>query len=240
MCVLAFAFHAHPRWRIVLAGNRDEFHERPAAALAQWGDRPNVIAGRDLQSGGSWLGVSPARRLAVVTNMRTIPIPPPGRLSRGALIADYLAGDGPCADPASCDPADFSPFNLILADGGGAKFLSNTQQQRSLDAGIYGLSNGTLDEPWPKTVRLRDALRDWLAGSDDDPKQLFAALADGGLPNESASPHEAIFIRNPVYGTRCSTVVAIDAAGEGVIIERRFDANGDETGKTEIAFRWPS
>lgn len=240
MCVLAFAYNAHPRWRIVLAGNRDEFHERPAAALAQWHDRPNVIAGRDLQSGGSWLGVSPEGRLAVVTNMRTVPIPPPGRLSRGALIADYLAGDGPCADPAACDPADFSPFNLILTDGGGGKFLSNTQQQRALDAGIYGLSNGTLDEPWPKTVRLREALRDWLAGSADDPKQLFAELADGSLPNENASPHEAIFIRNAVYGTRCSTVVAIDAAGEGVMIERRFDANGDETGKTEIAFRWPS
>lgn len=197
-----------------------------------------MIAGRDLQSGGSWLGVSPRGRLAVVTNMRTVPTPPPGLLSRGALIADYLAGDGPCADPASCDPADFSPFNLILADGGEAYFLSNTERQRALDAGVYGLSNGILDEPWPKTVQLREAVRDWLAGKADDPRQLFAALADGTLPYASASPHEAIFIRNTVYGTRCSTVVAIDNAGVGVIIERRFDTIGNNTGETEIAFHW--
>ncbi len=239
MCVLAFAFDAHPRWRIVLAGNRDELHARPTAALARWEDRRDVIGGRDLQSGGSWLGASPQGRLAVVTNMRTLPVPPPGRLSRGALVADYLAGDGDCAEPARCNPADFSPFNLIFADRDGACFLSNQMEQRSLNSGVYGLSNGALDEPWPKTVRLRGAIKDWLTQDADDPRQLFAALADDGLPSENASPHEAIFIRNVIYGTRCSTVVAINHAGAGVIIERRFDADGHDAGETKIAFRWP-
>lgn len=198
-----------------------------------------MIAGRDLQSGGSWLGVSPEGRLAVVTNMRTLPVPPPGHLSRGALVADYLAGDGPCADPSLCDPADFNPFSLILADGDDAYFLSNQSEQRMLDPGIYGLSNGALDEPWPKTIQLRDALRNWLAMDAEDPRQLFAALANDDVPHDDASPHEAIFVRNGVYGTRCSTLVAIDDAGKGAIIERRFDADGNDAGETEIAFRWP-
>ena len=251
MCVLAFAWKAHPRWHLVLAGNRDELHARPAVALARWDDHDGLIAGRDLQSGGTWLGVSEQDRLAVVTNLRGFGLPDPERASRGAIITDYLAGAGKYADPAQAALQDFNPFNLILADSETAQFLSNRPRdiRSALAPGIYGLSNGALDEPWPKTLQIKAGMLDWLIGDAEKPAVLLELLAQEylpttGLPAVSPSdiPLEAqqspIFIRHALYGTRCSTVVAIDKAGAGTIIERRYDDKGRANGETRIAFDW--
>lgn len=252
MCVLALGWAAHPRWSLILAGNRDEFHARPAAPLAHWTDRPGLIAGRDLMAGGTWLGVSQAGRLAVVTNLRGFGGPVAGMASRGALVTDLLAGDGAFADAQGADLASFNPFNLLLAEGAGLHFLTNRPApvRAALGPGVYGLSNGALDAPWPKTVQLKAALLDWIVEDRDEPEALFAALAQERLPAfgvlptaPSDVPEEAaaspIFIRNPVYGTRCSTVVAVDRAGKGVIIERRFGADAAAHGETRLAFDWP-
>ncbi|MDI1294348.1 MAG: NRDE family protein, partial [bacterium] len=164
MCILAMAWRAHPRWHLVLAGNRDEWHARPAAAIAQWADAPGIIAGRDLQSGGTWLGVAQQGRMAVITNVRNPDGPVPGRVSRGALVRDALIGTGGCeapyADPAPDALSDFAPFNLIVVDGDQARFLTNRQTpaRTILTPGLYGLSNGMLDEPWPKTLQLKAEL----------------------------------------------------------------------------------
>jgi uncharacterized protein with NRDE domain len=252
MCVLAFAWQAHPRWRLVVAGNRDELHARPAAPLARWDAPTHLLAGRDLLSGGSWLGISEQGRFVVVTNLRGFGTPEPDRVSRGQLVTDLLANDGAYGDPERADLADFNPFNLIMADRAQARFLSNrpaTARVR-LEHGIYGLSNGGLDEPWPKTTQLKGCLLDWIVAGATAPEALLDALAidtlpDVGLrpPGPSDAPQEAqdspIFIRNPVYGTRCSTVVAIDAEGQGAIIERRFDENGATNGETSLTFSWP-
>lgn len=253
MCVLALGWMAHPRWRLVLAGNRDELHARPAAPLARWADRPGLIAGRDMEAGGTWLGVSEAGRLAVVTNLRGYGGPAAGMASRGALVTDLLAGEGAFADPDATDLARFNPFNLLFADRTGLRFLSNRPEaiRSPLGPGVYGLSNGALDAPWPKTVQLKAALLDWIVAGGHEPEALFAALALERLPDfglapttPSDVPEEAmaspIFIRNPVYGTRCSTVVAIDAAGQGVILERRFGPDGEAIGETAVPFGWPA
>lgn len=252
MCVLALAWRAHPDWLLVAAGNRDEMHDRPAAALARWDTPAGLIAGRDLQSGGSWMGVSEAGRFAVVTNLRGHGGPDPGRASRGALVTDMLAGAGRHADPDTAPLADFNPFNLIVADRDGARFLSNRPDEirTTLEHGIYGLSNGALDEPWPKTMVLKAGLLDWIVAGAAGPEALLDLLAtrilsDAGLV--PAAPSDApleprlspIFIRHPRYGTRCSTVIAIDVRGRGIIIERRFDAAGERTGETSLEFRWP-
>jgi uncharacterized protein with NRDE domain len=252
MCVAAFAWQAHSRWRLVAIGNRDEYHARPAAALARWQEGSGIIAGRDLQSGGTWLGISEAGRFALVTNLRGYGEPQPDRASRGALVTDLLTGEGCYADPAGAALMDFNPFNLILADREQASFLSNRPEElRTLLAhGIYGLSNGTLDEPWPKVLQLKAALLDWLNGEAEDFAPLFAALrneriADVGVPPREPSdvPIEAaetpVFINGPIYGTRCSTVVAIDHAGGGTIVEQRFSPQGETTGESFITFRWP-
>ena len=252
MCVLAFAWQAHPRWRLLAAGNRDEYHARPAQPLECWRQPAHLIAGRDLQSGGTWLGVSEQGRFAVVTNLRGFAPPDPNLASRGALVTDYLTGEGAFADPHTADLAAFNPVNLIIADRQGAGFMTNRPEpaRTILASGLYGLSNGKLDEPWPKTMRLKSVLLDWITGDATNPEALFDGLREEILPDIGRDPatpsdvpqephHSPIFIRNPVYGTRCGTVVAIDMDGRGVILERRFSARGSETGRTKLEFAWP-
>jgi len=248
MCVAAVAWLAHPRWRLVAIGNRDEYHERPAAPLERRGD--GTIAGRDLQSGGTWLGVSEAtKRFVLVTNLRGFGLPDPARVSRGSLVDGLLRGSGDYGDPASAPLDRFNPFNLIVSDGSSARFLTNRPDvlRTALGPGLYGLSNGALDEPWPKTLQLKAALLGWIEAVQDGFEPLFAALRSeslnaGGLPPREPSevPAEPAqtppFIRNPVYGTRCSTVVAIDNAGRGRIAERRFDLLGGPAGETAFEF----
>lgn len=252
MCVLALAWRAHPRWPIVLAGNRDEFHQRPASPLARWDAPSQVIAGRDLQSGGTWLAVSELGRLAVVTNLRGYGAPAPDLVSRGALVGDVVAGVGENADLDRLDPERFNPFNLIVVDAGQARFLCNRPQatRALLDSGIHGLSNGALDEPWPKTLRLKSLMAEWLQGPATEPTRLLDGLREAAIPPIGVPPADAsdiaqeprlssIFIDDPIYGTRCSTVVAIDHQGHGVIIERRFTPDAARAGDTSIPFNWP-
>lgn len=251
MCVAAFAWSAHPRWLLVAIGNRDEYHERAAAPLARWQDRPEILAGRDLRSGGTWLGVASSGRFALVTNRRGFGDPDPSRASRGSLVTDLLTQTGRYADFRSAPLADFNPFNLILAERDAAYFLSNRPDavRTALTHGIYGLSNGGLDEPWPKTLQLKAALVDWLNQDAHRLDPLYAALAnerleDVGLhPREPSdivgeAPETPVFIRDPVYGTRCSTIVTIDREGNGRISERSFSAHGTVTGETSLRFDW--
>jgi uncharacterized protein with NRDE domain len=252
MCVAAIAWNAHPDWPLVAIGNRDEYHDRPAAPLARWQDLPGVLAGRDLRSGGTWLGLSEAGRFVLVTNRRGFGNPQPGRVSRGKLVTDMLMGSGDYADPETVQLDHFNPFNLFAVADGELHFLASHPEptRTTLIPGIYGLSNGALDEPWPKTLALKAALLGWLGRDGSNSAELFAALASEALPDVGMHPEApseitaeprdtAPFIRDPVYGTRCSTVVAIDASGLGTVAERRFDAGGNETGLTEIEFRWP-
>jgi uncharacterized protein with NRDE domain len=235
-----------------MAGNRDELHARAALPLARWEQPENLLAGRDLQSGGTWLGVTERGTFAVVTNLRGYGAPEPDRASRGALVTGLLTGEGRYADAYEADLAAFNPFNLIVADHEQALFLSNrpTAIRSVLAQGIYGLSNGALDEPWPKTMRLKAALHDWIVERADDPERLLDPLREDRLPEvglRSAGPSDVpqepalspIFIRNPVYGTRCSSVVAIDHQGQGIVVERRYTPAGDVAGETSLSFRWP-
>jgi uncharacterized protein with NRDE domain len=252
VCVLALAIGSHPDWPLVLAGNRDELHARPAAPLARWAEAPEVLGGRDLEGGGTWLGVSEEGRLAVVTNLRGFGPPHPGAPSRGLLARDFLVGEGPYARFGAGDLGAFNPMNLIVVEGGRARFCSNRPAStiRELKDGLYGLSNGDLDEPWPKTSRLKAALADWLGAGAQDPESLFAALADETRPTDAELPSTGldlererlvspIFIRNTPYGTRCSTIVRIASDGGGEILERRFGVEGEVSGVTALNFTWP-
>lgn len=244
MCVAALAWHAHPRWRLVAIGNRDEYHARPAAPLARWEDGGGILAGRDLVGGGTWLGVSEAGRFAIVTNRRGFGDPDPARRSRGELVSALLTGD---ALPAA--PEAYNPFNLLFTTRDALEYLTNRPEplRSRLGHGVYGLSNGALDEPWPKTLALKAALTDWLGAEGDDPEPLFAILTNRDRPGLGLPPLEpsdiAIeprdtppFIRGPVYGTRCSTVVTVSAEGHGRIAERRFAASGEPSGETTLGF----
>ena len=187
----------------------------------------------------------------MVTNLRGYGVPEPGRPSRGTLVTDLLSGEGRYADLRDVERSDFNPFNLIVADREHMHFLSNRPNNvRSLLApGIYGLSNGALDEPWPKTMRLKATLLEWTVSSATEPEVLLDDLRDESLPDVGVRsvlpsdvpqepPLSPIFIRNPVYGTRCSTVVAVDDQGRGVIVERRYTPAGGDAGETALSFSW--
>ena len=245
MCIAALAWMAHPRWKLVALANRDELHARPAAPLAHWADQPGLIAGRDLQSGGTWLGVregpDDSARFVLVTNHRAEGYPQPDRPSRGELVTGLLQG----ADPGAVSLADYNPCNLFSAGPDGLWLLTNHPEQRiRLQPGFHGLSNGPFQPLWPKTRALTAALAHWLESDAEATEPLLHALADEtmppAMPGESGpeSPFSAVFIRNPLYGTRCSTLVLVDRAGAGTVIERRFDSNGAPTGTTRLAFRW--
>ena len=221
------------------AANRDELHARPAAPLVRWAQRPQLIAGRDLQSGGTWLGVSEEGRFAAVTNLRGFGPPDPACASRGELVTRLLERTEPVG-PDKAPVLRFNAHNAIAVDGENAWFLSNRPhpEQRTLAPGVYGMSNGPLDEPWPKTMRLKERLVDWMAAGGRAETLLDELRNDAPAPGES--PHASIFVLDAVYGTRCSTVVAVDAAGQGLIVERRYDRGGEIEGETALSFAWPS
>lgn len=250
MCLVALAWKCHPRWRLLMAGNRDEFHARPTAPLQPWQPpQEAVIAGRDLRSGGSWMGMSTRGHAAVVTNVRD-PTAPAGGPSRGELIAGYLAGNQGAAryvDGLAGRASEFAPFNLLLADADHCCYLGNhpAALHQRLPPGIHGMSNGTLDAPWPKTRRLMQALETWLEQDTSDLGDLWQALADESHPADEDLPHTGIplelerrlsrtFIRGSDYGTRASTLIAIDHDGHGFIHERRFGPDGGFMGEIRV------
>ena len=248
MCIAAMAWDAHPDWLMVVAANRDEYHVRPSAPLARWDDGSGILAGRDLQAGGTWLGVAEAGRMVLITNYRAPGDPQPDRASRGQLVVGLLAGQTPG------ELEIYNPFNVLIANPRNSSILTNYPDttREPLPSGVHGLSNGAFACPWPKTRQLNTALAQWLAQESpgDGPQAtatLFDALRDDSPPpadplqsDGPEPPYAPVFIRNPVYGTRCSTVITVTRDGHGQIAERRFDAEGNPTGETVLPFRWPT
>lgn len=228
MCVVVLALDTHPEWRIILAGNRDEFHARPSAPLARWdGEDSHIIAGRDLVSGGTWLGVSERGRIAVVTNIRTADAPDRAKASRGDLVSNYLRGDGL---PAVETLDGFNAFSLITIGPEGATLSANrpSPMVTALVPGIHGLSNGFPDEDWPRKSRLISHFTDIIDSADNLPDALLDMLATEAID-------DSIFIRNKVYGTRCSTVLLVDYSGTGLMIEHQFGCNGERVNATQAS-----
>lgn len=239
MCVAVLAWRADPRWELVVLANRDEYHERPTAPLARWNN--GILAGTDRRAGGTWLGVTQSARFALVTNHRVEGYPKPDRLTRGRLVTGWLEGGEPG------DTAAMNPFNLFVIGDGTLRFLTNwpETENRKLPQGIHGLSNGPFDHPWPKAVRLCAALTHWLGTDSADTQGLFAALRDPTSREAVDTRHtdpeprlSGVFIADPVYGTRSSTIVLVDREGAGRIVERCFDAAARLVGETALDFRW--
>ena len=247
MCLLVFAWQSHPRYPLVLAGNRDEFHARPAAAAAWWPSPAGVLAGRDLQAGGTWLGIHRDGRFAVVTNYREAAADTTGRRSRGELVVDYLASRHTPAhwvEALAERQQDYGGYNLLVGDRRDAHYLTNRGDDIiGLRPGVYGLSNHRLDTPWPKVQKARDRLRDEIDQRDLAAEPLFRILADRSpapddeLPDTGVPPEwerllSATFIVSPNYGTRVSSVLLVAADGRTEFEERSYGADGDLMGET--------
>jgi uncharacterized protein with NRDE domain len=196
MCLLAFGWRPRPGLRLALVGNRDEFHVRPTAALHAWPETPGLYAGRDLQAGGTWCGVGPGGRVAALTNFRTLASPPDGAPSRGELVSRFLQGTATAAAYAAAlqqTAYRYAGFSLLLVDAQAAWVVSNrAPAPRTLDPGVYGLSNAQLDTPWPKLLRSREALRLALQAGENEPATLAALLQDSRPPSAAeAAAHAA-------------------------------------------------
>ena len=230
MCLVAFAIDESRRFPLVLATNRDEFFDRPAARLAWWTPAeggPEILAGRDLSAGGTWMGLTAAGRLALLTNVRRPFTPDPEAPSRGRIVPNWLGTElRPDQFWMQTSLSGHAPFNLIAADfrRGDCFWASNDHAiPRRIERGIFGLSNPALDTPWPKVVNLKARLGAALAQAesvDELSNELFAALADRtpapddqlpstGIGREREQMLSPAFIRTPDgrYGTRCSTII---------------------------------
>ncbi len=253
MCLLVAAFDRHAAYRLVLVGHRDEFHARPAVPLGWWDGPAVLLAGRDLQAGGTWLGADRHGRVGVVTNFRAPGALQSGGPSRGELVPAFLAGFRPAAE-FGADLAGragrYSGFNLLLFDDTGLVYVTNhpSPESRSLRSGLYGLSNDRLDVPWPKVVRARERVAALLDSGHWTVDTLFRALKDRLPAPDESLPDTGIgiererlvsapFIVDPQYGTRCATVVLVHRDGTIRVDERRYDAQGETTGRTTFAFR---
>ncbi|HVY82146.1 MAG TPA: NRDE family protein [Steroidobacteraceae bacterium] len=258
MCLLVLAWRLHPRYRLVVAANRDEYHERPTSPLGKWPEPNDILAGKDLRAGGTWLGLDRRHRFGAVTNFRELQRPRRSAPSRGTLVPAFLGQESAPEDflgRLETDAPGYSGFNLLISDTDSLWYASNRADRfaRALPPGVYGLSNEYLDTPWPKLRRVRERFEKWLTASSADPvTDLFTLLADrepaaDGPPQTGLSPEwertlSAPFVIHPVYGTRSTTVVLLEPSGDFVIAERRFDPAGTTIGETEChlnAGEWP-
>jgi uncharacterized protein with NRDE domain len=250
MCLILFAWQAHPRYRMVLAANRDEFHQRPALAADFWPDAPGLLAGRDLQAGGTWLGVTGSGRFAAVTNFRE-PLAPelPLERSRGELVTTFLAGDqAPLAhaEPLMATGEDYRGFNLLVGTPDSLVYVSNRAEQPvEIAPGSHGLSNHLLDTDWPKVHAGRARLADILHKHRIDAEALLGLLTErtmlpGDMPPDADDGEirrhlmNHYFIVSPSYGTRSSTVILLHVDGTIAFVERRFAPDGSATGTSRF------
>jgi uncharacterized protein with NRDE domain len=238
VCLILVAWRAHPKYPLVVAANRDEYYRRPTAPAAFWPDHPQVLAGRDLEAGGTWMGITRQGRFAALTNFRDPSRHQPQAPSRGKLVADFLTGDQSIdAYLDGLDASAYNGFNLLLGDGKHLVAFSNVSGERhDLKPGIYGLSNSLLDTPWPKVGAGKTALEAALNALPDE-RLLGELLRDQrthpddalpatGVPLEWERLLSAAFVLSPDYGTRSSTILMLSADAEISFDEQGWMADG--------------
>ncbi len=249
MCLILFANNVHPKYKLILAANRDEFYKRSTRPAQWWEDKTNVLAGKDLEGGGTWMGISKSGRIAALTNYRKLPITEKYDSTRGKLVTDFLEGNIPGAEylPVLEDSKDeFDGYNLLFGNADELYWYSNKEPlsrrtvlnlqtaPTQIESGIHGISNALLDTPWPKVEHGKEVLSTIVNESDQiDPNQLFDMLHNTDLAPDDDLPDTGIgieferilsaaFIKSPDYGTRISTIILIDNANNVYFNERAF------------------
>jgi uncharacterized protein with NRDE domain len=241
MCLITFAYNCHPEYSFILLANRDEFYQRPSDHLGYWVEQPNILAGRDREKSGTWLGINTRGAFTAVTNYRDGSRPSKPLRSRGELTANYLNSDVSAATYAQQlegSKAQFGEFNLLLADDSGLySCASRATGVQKLEPGIYALSNALLDTPWPKLEEVKRNLSSELKQKELDKSNLFkimrnpAKACDVDLPSTGISKERekqlsSIFIQLETYGTRATTILLQKPNGTTRIIEQNYSANG--------------
>lgn len=256
MCLLFFSYRVKPGYPLVVVANRDEFLVRPTAPLGYLDREKTLLGGRDLRAGGTWLGLTSGYRFAALTNYREGETSRDGGRSRGEIAIDFLSGK---SRPKTfvrelAGKADqYNGFNLIAGDPGSLYYFSNRGgEPQRLSPGFYGLSNHLLDTPWPKLLRGKALLGDYLllAGS-ISPERIFALLADRWQPPDRELPESGvsldwerllgpIFIDTAEYGTRSSALITLDTAGEAIFYEQTYHRAANRLLATSAQYRFPT
>lgn len=252
MCLIFVAHQVHPRYGLVVAANRDEFHERPTAPAAFWEDDPRILAGRDLKGGGTWMGVTRDRRFAAVTNFRGGKTHRPTAPSRGELVTGFLSSTIAPSDYVTdleATAETYNGFSLLASAGAELCFISNHDgEPQTLQPGVYGLSNHLLDTSWPKVQIGKAKLERLLDVDPMTPDSLLDMMHDTTPASDEHLPETGIgkdrerllsslFINAAGYGTRSSTALLVERDGtRGVFVERTFDGNGCESGTVRHEF----
>ncbi|MEM7313693.1 MAG: NRDE family protein [Planctomycetota bacterium] len=251
MCILFIAVNRHDQYPLVLAANRDEFYERPATASTFWDDRPDMLAGKDVQAGGTWLGLSRSGRLAALTNVREPQRVISNAPSRGHLVTGFLDGEpeDQLITRLRATRDDYNGYNLLFGSWNQLSVYSNrTNDLIRLNDGFYGLSNAALDTPWPKLNRgvkaLEQRCNDSAPLNDDrlleilrdETKAADEHLPSTGIPLDRERLLSSAFIRSDDYGTRCSTLLTIQADGNARWVEQLYE-RGEPSGRREYNLR---
>lgn len=238
MCLIFISLHQHPAYKLLIAGNRDEFYDRPALPAAYWEDHPQVLAGRDLAAGGTWLGVTSQGRISMLTNYRDPKNIDPLAPTRGRLVTDYLLGSQTAEEyihNLNGSGIRYNGFNLLAGTSDELYYYSNyLPQMQRLQPGFYGISNKFLETPWPKVVKGKQKItpafsrpvidaEEVLELLYDDAVASFEQLPETGLPPERERALSSMFIKTENYGSRCSTVIAVDRDNNWFFAERTYD-----------------
>lgn len=244
MCLILFAYDCHPRYHLVVAANRDEFYRRPTLPATFWPDHADILAGKDLQEGGTWMGITTSGRFAALTNYRDPSNINPQAQSRGHLVQNYLESDiAPETYIGNTDNggAAYNGFNLLMGSGKMLYCYSNREKTiRKVDQGIHGLSNSLLDVSWPKVGKCKKMLAHILQADEINAEHLFSMMSDRekapdqelpqtGVSLEMERMLSPVFVASPEYGTRTTTVLLIGRNGKVQFWERSFVPN--EVGK---------
>lgn len=238
MCLVLVAVDPHGDVPIIVAANRDERHDRPADALGWWSGRPGILAGRDRVAGGTWFGVGADGRFATVLNDHRFPRPA-GAPSRGELVPGFLESRDPVATVHAlvADRERYAGFHLFGGSASGLHYCARVGDTPVAPGpGLHTVDNTGLNIDDPRSARARRMLGPLLATT-GDPEDILAALADTGDPGAGDGDRRPLFIRDPVFGTRCSTVLRVDAGGFATCHERRFDASGAVTGESSAEWQ---
>ncbi len=238
MCLILIAWHAHPGYRLIIAANRDEWRARPTTSLDYWKTEPVILAGRDLQAGGGWFGCGENGRIAAVTNLRDGRQQSNKPRSRGQLVTDFLLQDT-AAESWFCNidrqRNQYNGFNLLAGDQNGLwRYCSADSSIVPLDDGVHCISNGLPTTQWPKTERSKKLLTNVLKNEQPEPSSLLSILHDRWQPADPQLPDTGvdlelerqlapIFIQGKEYGTRCSSLLLVEAGGHWTFLERSFD-----------------
>jgi uncharacterized protein with NRDE domain len=237
MCIVAVAHLVSSRYPLIVAANRDERHERPSSAADWWAGQGSLLAGRDLEAGGSWLGLGGSGRFAAVTNIFEGGGASAAR-SRGELVTGFLTGSArpsDYADAVAAAGADYGPFNLVIVAGREAKFVSNRNASATLGAGIHCFSNNRPGIAWTKVDLLADAI-ETATGRDDLHAFLQETLSGPAARGPVERAADSLFVVGDQFGTRCTTVLTVDHAGRAEFVEQRFGPGGVAAGLTERCF----